>query len=233
MKYLFVFILFFPFIILQSSEDHNEIDADSTAIIMEKMIRAVGRVDFVEKIATYGMNWQPIEEGALSFAIFVEVEFPDKLHLNFQGMDLIVEGDRGWRKYYEGYYENLNENMIRVLQGNLKRNVIFICKYPASFRPVYQKKEIIQDKDCYILFLDDGQMSFQLAIDCVSHLPWCLRYHEIVQDREHEISRYFLEYTTFSGITYPTHIEVFDQNKNKISAIRINQVIFNDLEAEN
>ena len=191
--------------------------------IFDKMVQAIGDVTQIKNIRTKGITIQPIPQGTLSFPVEVVAVFPDKFKVKFQDKEFIINRDRGWMRYAKGYYENLPESYVKIVVGNLNRNLIELAKSKNDYEILFLGDKEILGKQCYELLLRDDILEFKLYISKEKKLPLQMIYeiNNII------IERTFLEYKEIEGIMYPIHTVSFDENAEKISEIIINEIELN------
>ncbi|MCK4311100.1 MAG: hypothetical protein KAW88_00010 [Candidatus Cloacimonetes bacterium] len=191
--------------------------------IFDKMVQAIGDVTQIKNIRTKGITIQPIPQGTLSFPVEVVAVFPDKFKVKFQDKEFIINRDRGWMRYAKGYYENLPESYVKIVVGNLNRNLIKLAKSNNDYEILFLGDKEILGKQCYELLLRDDILEFKLYISKEKKLPLQMIYeiNNII------IERTFLEYKEIEGIMYPIHTVSFDENAEKISEIIINEIELN------
>ena len=97
-------------------------------MIFDEMVLAMGDITSIKNIRTKGITNQPLAHGILSFPVEVTAIFPDKFKVKFQEKEFIINKDKGWMKYPQGYYENLPESYVKTIFGNLERNLVRIAK---------------------------------------------------------------------------------------------------------
>ena len=199
--------------------------------IFNEMIMAFGDVNQIQTIRTAGITIQPIPQGSLSFPVEVSVVFPDKFKVKFQDKEFIIDKDKGWMKYLQGYYENLPESYVKTILGNLERNLIRIAKNKEEYEILFLGEEHVLNKDCKKLLLKKDEAEIILLIDMEKHLPLQMLYENI--SAKTLLKRIYLEYKSFDGIMYPVHTISYDENAQKISEIIIKEVEINlDIDEE-
>lgn len=199
--------------------------------IFNEMMRAFGDVTRIQTIRTRGITIQPIPQGSLSFPVEVSVVFPDKFKVKFQDKEFIIDKDKGWMKYHQGYYENLPESYVKIVLGNLERNLIRIAKNKEEYEILFLGEEHVLNKDCKKLLLKKDGTEIILLIDMEKKLPLQMLYENI--STKTLLKRTYLEYKSFNGIMYPVHTISYDEDAQKISEIIIKEVEFNiDIDEE-
>ena len=191
--------------------------------ILNEMVQSIGDVTQIKNIRTKGITIQPIPQGTLSFPVEVVAVFPDKFKVKFQDKEFIINRDRGWMRYAKGYYENLPESYVKIVVGNLNRNLIKLAKSNNDYEILFLGDKEILGKQCYELLLRNDILEFKLYINKEKKLPIQMIYeiNNII------IERTFLEYKEIEGIMYPVHTISFDGNEQKISEIIIKEIEFN------
>jgi len=192
-------------------------------LIFDDMVRSLGDVHRIRTMRTKGITSQPVEYGNISFPVQVELKFPNKLRLKFEDKEFIIEEDRGWLKYPQGFYENLPDKYITTFNGNLNRNLIMMAKSENDYKIQLIGEKTILERECYELELDQDGEVVTLFIDKLKQLPVRMIY----QVEGKKMFRTFLEYKVFDGIDYPVRTISTDVDGNMISEITINKVEFN------
>ena len=228
MKFLKLLCILFIISVSLSSEEIGEYKPNKQQQfegnkIFDEMVRTIGNVAKIQTIRTIGTASQPLEFGAVTFPVQVEVQFPDKLRIKFEDKEFIIDNDSGWLKYSEGYYENLPEKYTNTICGNLNRNLIQIARSKPDFEIKLVGEKIIQERECYELELMRDDSIITLFVDIKKKLPVQMKY----KIANKQIKRTYLEYKMISGINYPVHTISTDIENNLISEIEIEKVEFN------
>ncbi len=210
------------------AEDFNEFKQTEEQqykgnVIFDEMVQAIGDVTQIKNIRTKGITIQPIPQGTLSFPVEITAVFPYKFKVKFQNKEFIINRDKGWIKYSKGYYENLPESYVKIVVGNLNRNLIKLTKSKKYYEILFLADKEILVKQCYELLLRNDILEFKLYISKEKKLPLQMLY----ENNGIIIKRTFLEYKNIEGIMYPVHTISFDEDAQKISEIIINEIEIN------
>ena len=191
--------------------------------VFDEMVHSIGNVENLKTIRTEGSVNQPVENGIISVPVQVDVDFSGKIRIKYEDKEFIIDKDKGWLKYPQGYYENLNENYIKTLSGNLNRNLIYIAQNKKDYEIKLMGEITILDKVCYKLELVVEDSKIILFVDIKDLMPVQMIYtYDSMQ-----IIRTYLEYKVINGINYPIHITSTDINGNLISEVKILKIDFN------
>ncbi len=191
--------------------------------IFDEIVRSIGNVDQIKTIRTNGTANQPIEFGTISFPVQVEVQLPGKLRIKFKDKEFIIDNDNGWLKYPQGFYENLPEEYINAISGNLNRNFILIAQSKTDYEIKLLGEKTILERECYELELVKNDSKLTLFVDIEKKLPVQMIY--LIDAKQ--IIRTYIDYKTVDGIQYPIHTISTDSDNNLISEIEIEKVEFN------
>lgn len=192
-----------------------------------RMQKAIGDVSWIRNIYTSGTSSQPIEQGYLSVAIEALAVLPDKFKLKFHDREFIINGDKGWMKYSQGYYESLTDEHIDILMGNLRRNLIDLIQKQDQYIIRYEEWREVDDKQYDLLSLSRKDEKILILLDASTYLPTQMVYEIRQNDIYITVYRNYLEYQTFSDIRYPVYTITEDADGNIISENKLSIVRFN------
>lgn len=216
---------------LYSSETENTENSETNKFkakqIFDKIALTIGNVDSIRNVQTKGKTWQPIEQGSMTFETDVTAIFPDKFKVKFLDQEFIISGNKGWKKYPKGYFENLPSSLIPEIMGNLKRNLINLIKFQDEYEIIFLKEKEVDGKSYDILQVKNDEIQFKLIIDKKTNLPFQMIYQSDGFDESITIYRMIKEYKNFNGIKFPVHTISYDEQGNKISEIKLSEVKFN------
>lgn len=168
----------------------------------EIMVQSLGNIDSIFAIRTVGANIQRLQYGDLKVPIEITAIFPDKFIINLQDREFIIEDNKGWLKYEQGYYEDLPKKFIQEISLNLYRNLIYLAKYKQKLIFLRSEKKINDKKDVILIKLEFKEKVYQFYVDQKTNLPIELQYN--TEDGV-LIRKKFLEFDHFDGINYPVH----------------------------
>lgn len=215
---------------LVMAEDFNEFKQTKEQqykgnVIFDEMVLAMGDIGSIKNIRTKGITNQPLAHGILSFPVEVTAIFPDKFKVKFQDKEFIINKDRGWMKYPQGYYENLPESYVKTILGNMERNLIRIAKNKEEYEILFLGKEQVLDRDCQKLLLKKDGTEMILLIDAEKHLPLQMLYEN--NAAKTLLERTYLEYRDVDGVMFPVHTVSYDDKAQLVSEIIIEVIEFN------
>ena len=225
LKIIVLFIIVSISLYSNEFEDYklNEMQKLEGDKVFDEMVHSIGNVENLKTIRTEGSVNQPVENGIISVPVQVDVDFSGKIRIKYEDKEFIIDKDKGWLKYPQGYYENLNENYIKTLSGNLNRNLIYIAQNKKDYEIKLMGEITILDKVCYKLELVVEDSKIILFVDIKDLMPVQMIYtYDSMQ-----IIRTYLEYKVINGINYPIHITSTDINGNLISEVKILKIDFN------
>ncbi|MDP8268691.1 MAG: hypothetical protein P9L97_08190 [Candidatus Tenebribacter davisii] len=224
-KIIVLFIIVYIPLYSNEFEDYKLIETQKLEgdKVFDEMVRSIGNVENLKTIRTEGIVNQPVENGIISVPVQVDVDFSGKIRIKYEDKEFIIDEDKGWLKYPQGYYENLNENYIKTLSGNLTRNLIYIAQNKKDYEIKLMGEITILDKVCYKLELVEEGSTTILFVDIKDLMPVQMIYtYDFMQ-----IIRTYLEYKVINEINYPIHITSTDINGNLISEVKILKIDFN------
>ena len=229
---LIIFLIFLSVNTILTSDDSNEFNltqgqATSGKIIFERMVAKVGDVQKIKNIRTIGETWQPIDYGSITFEVTITAVFPDKFKIKFHDKEYIINDNKGWQKYPEGYFEMLPESFIPIIMGNLQRNIINLIKRKDDFRISYRREEVVDNINCDTILLKNDEIELFIMISRESGLPVQFVYENLESDKKEIIFKAFREYKKIDGILFPVHTISYNQDGEKLSEIRIKDIQFN------
>lgn len=225
---LWIFMTAFTCLTAQFNEILLEQESlDLGAEIFLRMQKAIGDVSWVRNIYTSGTSSQPIEQGYLSMSIEALAVLPDKFKLKFHDREFIIDRDKGWMKYSQGYYESLTDEHVDILMGNLRRNLIDIIQNQDQYIIRYNELREVDDKQYDLLSLSRKDEKILLLLDSSTYLPTQMVYEIRENDIYLTVYRNYLEYQTFSDIRYPVYTITQDKEGNVISENKLSVVRFN------
>jgi len=228
-RYSIVCILLFVSCLI-IAEDFNEFKQTEEQqyegnVIFDDMVLAMGEIASITNIRTKGITNQPLPHGILSFPVEVTAIFPDKFKIKFQDKEFIINKDKGWMKYPQGYYKNLPESYIQTILGNLERNLIRIAKNKKEYEILFLGEGHVLDRDCQRLLLKKDGHEMILMIDMENHLPLQMLYEN--NAAKTLLERTYLEYREVDGIMFPVHTVSYDDKAQLVSEIIIEKIEFN------
>ncbi len=215
---------------LVMAEDFNEFKQTEEQqykgnVIFDEMILAMGDISSIKNIRTKGITNQPLAHGILSFPVEVTAIFPDKFTVKFQDKEFIVDKDKGWMKYPQGYYENLPESYVKTILGNLERNLIRIAKNKEEYEIIFMGEEHVLNRNCQRLLLKKDGTEMILLIDTEKHLPLQMLYEN--KAAKTLLERTYLEYRKVDGVMFPVHTVSYDDKAQFVSEIILEEIEFN------
>lgn len=226
---LFFLLIFFNPLWTESPPDSVQISKAEK--IFSAMIAQIGDLSNLHRIRTIGRTTQPMTKGSLTFVVEVIVDFPDKFLLKFQGDEYLVIKDKGWKKYPQGYYENLSSSVVNLLIENLHKNLIYLIFRQNEFLIEYQGDAVCDSISCHLLKLSDGKSEFDFYISKESSLPLQLAYYKIEGKTTRYLMKKYLAFTSYAGILYPVHTLTIDTLGTILSEVVIDSVFINPEEA--
>jgi hypothetical protein len=194
-------------------------------IIFDEMVLAMGDIASIKNIQTKGITNQPLAHGILSFPVEVTAIFPDKFKIKFQEKEFIIDKDKGWLKYSQGYYENLPESYVKTILGNLERNLIRIAKNKEEYEIIFMGEEHVLNRNCQRLLLKKDGTEMILLIDTEKHLPLQMLYEN--KSAKTLLERTYLEYRKVNDVMFPVHTVSYDDKAQLVSEIILEEIEFN------
>ncbi|MCF7858190.1 MAG: outer membrane lipoprotein-sorting protein [Candidatus Cloacimonetes bacterium] len=228
MKIKSLIIILFTVSLLSAADDFEEFKLQEKqqfegSIIFDEMAKKIGNVEGINTIRTIGTVKQPVNYGSVSFPVQVDVDYSGKFRIKFEDKEFIIDNDKGWLKYPQGFYESLPDKYLNSIRGNLNKNLIYIIKSKNDFEIKSLGKKTILERDCFTMELVKEDIKLLLFVDTEKYLPVQMRYFV----RAKEVVRTFLEYKNFAGINYPIHTISTDIENELISEIKIETIEFN------
>ena len=197
--------------------------------IFQRLIDVVGDFALVENVNTISEVTKELDQVTIAFRSEVFAVFPDKIHLKYEDKEFIINEDNGWKKYPQGYYENLSKKMIQVLGSNLEKNMINIIKNREDFTIRFKEITYSNGKEYEILeFINDSKQSyisdFLLYIDVETYLPHKMIYSgtgKSMKTSELVLEKTYLDFMDLMNYKYPSHTVTSTLEGEKISENKI------------
>jgi len=205
-------LLFWLFAITASADSIEQSEVES---IISAFAANLGNLKNVQKLKLENMTKQPLTQSEMIIYNSVEIEFPDKMTLSFAGEEFVIEGDLVHRRYEQGYFERLPEELSQRILTPFRQNIIYLAKYFSELEIAYLGELRVDGKDFYKLKVVD--YDYEVLIDSSNFLLVEIRYQTGEEKRIKRLS----DYQIFSGILYPGQILVSDEEGNLISKIKV------------
>lgn len=209
----FVFtLIFWLFAMLASANQIEQTEAES---IISAFAANLGRVENVQTLRLENMTKQPLIQSEMIIYNSVEIEFPDKMTLSFAGEEFVAEGDLVHRRYEQGYFERLPEEISQRILTPFRQNIIYLAKYFRALEINYLGEITIDEKEYSKLKVVD--YDYEILIDPSTFLLVEIHYQTGNERRIKRLS----DYQIFNGILYPKQILVSDEQGNLLSKITV------------
>lgn len=235
-KSILIIIMLLPILLIGSEFEKIMLQQDrkeSGFYIFNKVMQSMGDFSYVDNIHTVSDVTKNFEQGNITFQSEVLAVFPDKIQLKFEDKEFIINKDKGWLKYSQGYYENLKDRMIIILRSNLEKNLVNLIKYHNNFDFIFQEIVVIDDNEYEIIEIKNKSKSisdFLLYINVETYLPYKMIYAEPGKNLTNSsltFEKTFLEYILVKNRYYPSHTITRTGNADFISENMIKSIQFN------
>lgn len=235
-KSVLIIIVLLPLLLSGSEFEKFMLQQDreeSGFYIFNRVMKKMGDFSYVNNIQTISDVTKHFEQGNITFQSEVLAVFPDKIQLKFEDKEFIINKDKGWLKYSQGYYENLKDRMIVILRSNLEKNLVNLIKYNSNFEFIFQEIVIIDNNEYEIIEIRNKSKSisdFLLYINVDTYLPYKMIYAEPGQNLANSslnFEKIFLDYILVNNRYYPSHTITRTGNAEFISENKIISIQFN------